>query len=399
MVALLAGACAPDLREGYFSCAVSADCPDGWSCRGDGRGDGRCWSTADSDASTPIDAGTDAGLPDACVPAPVALDLLVMVDKSASMVEEQTALTVAFEPLIRALSTGDIDGDGSRDFTPVDSLHVGVITSDLGALGNTVPTCSPGFGDDGLLVDRPLGGAAGCAASYPSFLSFAPGDSVSALADDFTCLATVGTIGCGFEEQLEATLKAISPAGSSAVFYDGSLGHGEAANAGFLRDDSLLVALLVSDEEDCSTLDPRLFASSGPFSMTDLNLRCYVHTDVLTPIQRYVDGLRALRADPRRLVFASFVGMPAELHGSSYPLILRDSRMAYDVDTTAGTIGVACSSTSGSATPGRRFVEVAAGLDAAGAGTLVRSICQESFAASVAALLEVVAPRLQGSCN
>ena len=398
--ALLLGACAPEVQEGYFACATSADCPDLWSCRSDQR----CWSTPEADADggrdAAIDASTSDAGTDACVPAPVALDLLVMIDKSGSMVEEQAALTAAFEPLIRALSTGDIDGDGTREFAPVDSLHVGVITSDLGALGNAVPTCSAGFGDDGLLVDRPIGGASGCAVSYPSFVDFTPGGSVSALADDFRCVATVGATGCGFEQQLEATLKAISPAGSGAVFYDGSLGHGDAENAGFLRDDSLLVTLLVTDEEDCSTLDAQLFDTvSGPYAATNLNLRCYVHTSALTLVQRYVDGLLALRSDPSRLVFAGFVGMPAELHGSSYPLILADSRMIYDIDTATNRVASACTSTSGNATPGRRFAEVAQRLDAAGAGTLVRSICQEDFSASVIALLGVIAPRLQGSCD
>ncbi|HEV3485648.1 MAG TPA: hypothetical protein VG106_09590, partial [Vicinamibacterales bacterium] len=53
-----------------------------------------------------------------------------------------------------------------------------------------------------------------------------------------------GTGGCGFEQQLEAVLKALSPASPTAwtaagyvapTFFAGSTGHALGANAGFVR--------------------------------------------------------------------------------------------------------------------------------------------------------------------
>ena len=47
------------------------------------------------------------------------------------------------------------------------------------------------------------------------------------MSSDFACLATLGTGGCGFEQQLKAVRKALTI-------------HADGANAGFVRDDSLL---------------------------------------------------------------------------------------------------------------------------------------------------------------
>lgn len=401
---LVVAGCAPEITEGYFACAgVDSDCPEGWTCRSDDR----CWRTPggvpdggprDAGADANADGSVDAG---ACVPLPLDIDLLVMVDKSGSMTEEQAALTAAFPELIRALTTGDVDGDGMRDFLPIESLHVGVVTSDLGALGNIVPTCS-GQGDDGVLVDTPLTAMVGCAASYPSFLEFTPGDSVSQLGSDFACLATVGAVGCGFEQQLEAVLKATVDRSSSYVFYDGTVGHGDGANAGFLRDGSVLVTLLVTDEEDCSTLDADLFAvADGPYVGTDLNLRCYLHDGALTAVSRYVEGLGSLRSDPADLVFAALVGVPPRVQESSYAAMLADPDMDFEVDPAMPLRPLpACDGGTGAAYPGRRFIEVAQGLEARGSATLIRSICQSNFHVPIDALLNVLAPRLRDrSCE
>ncbi|MCZ7678023.1 MAG: hypothetical protein M5U28_04290 [Sandaracinaceae bacterium] len=119
--------------------------------------------------------------------------------------------------MIRVLTSGDFNEDGDlddpEDFRGVRDLHVGVITTDMGTGGFSVPTCSRSdFGDDGIL--RTQGRTdLGCAATYPSILTFTTDGGVSPeeFARDVACVSTLGTSGCGFEQPLEAILKALSP--------------------------------------------------------------------------------------------------------------------------------------------------------------------------------------------
>ncbi|HHH29422.1 MAG TPA: hypothetical protein ENK57_13900, partial [Polyangiaceae bacterium] len=398
-----------EITEGHFACTVDSDCPTDWTCRSDMR----CWqqpgtsdgggpdsgqSRADAGPDAgPSDAGTDAGF-DACVPAPNDVDLLIMVDNSGSMAHEQAALATAFPDLIEALATGDTNGDGIADVEPITSLHVGVVSSDMGTGRMDVPTCNV-EGDDGLLIGTPRG--EGCSGRHaPPFLQFMRGDSTSALSGDFSCLAELGIHGCGFEQQLDAVLKALTPPDSPVLFRDGSLGHGgTGANAGFLRDDSVLVTLLVTDEEDCSTDDSELFNPGSTEYTDDLNIRCTSNPDALYPISRYVDGLLALRADPSQLVFAALVGMPVDLHDMPVSNVLTDPRMTYrvDPDMTARLLP-ACTQGDNRGDPGRRYLEVAQGLETGGAQVLARSICEPNFNDTVTALLQTMSPALQRRC-
>lgn len=393
-------ACTPALREGYYGCATDDDCPSGWVCRADDR----CWSS-DADAGSAEDAGTDAGgEEDACTPRPRPVDLLLMVDDSHSMAEEQESLTRAFPELVRALSTGDLEPDGTRDFEPVADLHVGVVTSDMGTFGYTAPTCDdPDFGADGILRTQGNTTLTGCAESYPSFLSYAPGGALSQFRTDFTCVATAGTMGCGLEQQLEAVLKALTPSASALRFHADTRGHGDAENAGFLRDDSVLVVLLVTDEDDCSASDPQLFdlGSGSPYAATEPNLRCSMHPDALHPFTRYVDGLRALRAGrPEHLVFAALAGVPPDLEESAHDELMADERMQYRVDPATDTsLLPACDSSEGVAFPARRIATTAEELRLLGSASLVRSICRADFDAPLRDLLSIVAPRLVPVCD
>ena len=66
------------------------------------------------------------------------IDLLLMIDNSNSMAGEQALLGVELPRMVRILASGDANEDGVEDFEPVRSLHVGVVTSDMGA-GPAVP--------------------------------------------------------------------------------------------------------------------------------------------------------------------------------------------------------------------------------------------------------------------
>jgi hypothetical protein len=332
------------------------------------------------------------------------LDVLFTVDNSNSMAEEQASLTEQFPRMAEILATGDIDSDGIQDFPAVTSLHVGTITTDMGVGGFNVMTCNdePNFGDNGVL--RTVGNEAmpGCAATYPAVQQFVPGMDAMSFANDVACVSLVGTGGCGFEQQLEAPLKALSPS-SSTIFAMGTGGHGDTLNAGFARPDSVLALIEVTDETDCSAADPELFNTASSTYMGELNLRCFMNPTAVHPVSRYVDGLLGLRSDPASLVYATISGTPPDLITPTldYDAILADPRMAEVVDpANPARLSPSCDVTGrGIAFPPRRSVELARDITARGGAGVVQSICQSDFTPAIQAILEHVSARLSGSCG
>ena len=332
------------------------------------------------------------------------LDVLFMVDDSNSMTEEQASLEMQIPRMAEILATGDLDGDGVQDFPALRSVRAGTVSSDMGTGGHNVPTCAERtFGDDGVLQTAGNPGIAGCMASYPSFAELRAGDpagSEAAFIEQVSCTAVLGTGGCGFEQQLDAVLKAVTPSTSPIRFHDGSVGQADRGNAGFLRSDSVLATIVLTDENDCSASDPELFdPSSSTYGSTDLNLRCFAHEDTaLHPISRYVDGLRAMRTNPDDVIFALVAGVPTDLVGTDYATMLADPRMQQQVDPSSpNRLTPSCDVPGrGVAFPPTRLVEVA---QAHGGPSVVQSICQPDFAPVVDAILSEVARRVSGSCD
>lgn len=330
------------------------------------------------------------------------LDLLLVIDNSMTMMEEQAALGRELPVLIERLSTGNYDAEAAPDFHPVPDMHVGVISTDLGLQGvSNIQRC-PGLGDDGLLRR--------CGDSGP-FASATRPEDASALAMDVVCRSQLGTAGCSFEQPLEAALRALAPAPD---------GHGDEANNGFLRRDSLLVVLLLTDEEDCSMQDtsiitPAAFLDPGdPLLSQGLNVRCSANPQALFPIARYIDGLSRLRpnASDRTMFFAIAGVPPALVDGAAlaevaledddererfYASLLEAPAMAEVIDDlgTAApdddVIRPACESKQGAALPARRLVEVVRGF---GIDGLIQSICEPDLSRPLERILGVIARRL-----
>jgi hypothetical protein len=84
-------------------------------------------------------------------------------------------------------------------------------------------------------------------------------------------------------------------------------------NAGFLRPTSILTILYVTDEEDCSVLNPAIFNPTDG-SLGHLNLRCWAHSYMVQPVDIYINSLRALRP-PEKLVVGFIVGVPPNTPG------------------------------------------------------------------------------------
>ncbi len=361
------------------------------------------------------------------------VDLLFLIDDSGSMEDEQRALQREIPRLVSVLASGDRDGDGTEDFRPVRSLHVGVVSSDLGA-GTASPTrlgaCRHGSGDDGLLrrTDPSCGGGA----SESGVFDFVRGSDPTSFLSDVSCVTDLGTGGCGLEQQLEASLEAVTPATpedwtragyTPPRFLDpetGELsrpGHALGANAGFLRPGSVLAVVLVTDEEDCSAADTAIFgddaAAAARFG-SDVQLRCTrladPSTGALHAVQRYVDGLLGLRTSPGLLVFSAIVGLPSDLVPGSdttsidFAGILGDPRMRYEeTGERENFLRDACTRTEGgvvvgSADPARRIVETAAGLSSAGASVSLSSICEGDFGPAIDGVIARIADALRGAC-
>ena len=348
------------------------------------------------------------------------VDLLFMVDNSNSMAQEQALLRAEIPRMITVLSSGDRDGDSMPDFTAVRSMHVGVITSDLGAgnvpAGEVVPSCDPGLGDDGIMrnVSRGMGG---CMATYPQrVFTFTRGtDDPATFAAEIGCVADLGTGGCGFEQQLEATLKALSPASPQPFvasfyvpqsFFGATLGHGDGMNNGFLRPDSALAIVLLTDEEDCSVPNYNIFYPGDlTYAGNPLNLRCsrFGGTSALYSVDRYITGFLQLRENPNLLIYAPIVGIPEDLatSGATYEAMLADSRLM-EVEDTAMTpaqrLLPSCDTANGTAFPPRRIIEVARGLRDRSASTTVQSICAATFTPAINVIIEKIADALSGAC-
>jgi hypothetical protein len=376
------------------------------------------------------------------------VDLLFVVDNSGSMRQEQASLRDQFPKLIDTLTMG-VKSDGTT-FPAVKDLHLGVVSTDMGLAGvpNSYRSCNTARhykegGDDGLL--QHTGGDAPCQKDYEdSFLSYKTGDDAQKLAIDFGCIANLGTTGCGFEQQLEAGLKALWPIEyrnaqgepeENPIYFiapteAGTLGHGDTApprgNKGFQRNNpnegaSLLAIIVVSDEEDCSSEKFNHFRASDPndpeLAKTGINLRCWKYEQNLWPVERYSQYYKLLRpADPNLVIFGAIVGVPPELVSAEaraeydfdddedrdryYDDLLADDAMQYkpvnqDNQQLANLAPSCDRGEDATAYPPRRIVKVAQQF---GANAVVQSICQEDFGPAMDAIIDVIAKQLAAVC-
>lgn len=234
------------------------------------------------------------------------LDLLMIIDNSGSMEEEQDNMLSSIGGFFDHLSVPSVGLPG---------LHLGVITTDIGAR-NGIADCR-GDGDNGVLQRT----GDNCVGPDGSFIEDIPGPGNQritnydgTLVDAFSCIATLGTGGCGFEQTLEAMHRALNGQNPQ--------------NEGFLRNDAVLGIFVLSDEDDCSTHNNIMFDNSnsaenelGPLSsfrcfefgvtcdetelrQTGPRSNCRPRTDspYMHPITRYVDFLRSLKTNPDRMI-------------------------------------------------------------------------------------------------
>jgi len=414
---------------------------------------------------TPIEPCTVAGVSKSISTSGVdKVDLLFMIDNSGSMKVNQENITAQLPHLVKILASGDKDGDTKPDFTPVSSLHLAVVTTDMGTQAgrksdylasghcNKLNAAGAPVGDDGVMVnvanvskDVDVHPGPECAAlngqRYQTFIPSAMGADPKVFADQFACIAGVGTKGCGLEQPLESIWKALGPSaeGPSKDYnrFVYGVGHGnlgDKANAGFLRDDSVLAIISVTDEEDCSVTGPgrvlldnvapdATLNAAGFVGQNGFNYRCAAYAENaawIQPVSRYHDGLLALKPkNPERVIFAGIVGVPEDIQDKDFDVILNDPRMKntpvkYDDLLNLATINnpmqvqpndpkaypkPACIRDTRFASPARRSVQLAKSFNNGSIQNgVIRSICSSDFSSALDVIIGKIAQQLSGAC-
>lgn len=241
------------------------------------------------------------------------LDLLVVVDNSTSMRDKQVILAKALPDLLNGLVTPKCVEPLSRKpigtnadvtkpreeqcpknsepaFTPISDMHIGVISTSLGGFGvECKPTPGRIADDHAHLLSRGPDGQPVSAAGDLHFLAWYPDvqsnqdkkrhpdppvpktTNIDDLGKSFQALVEgVGDNGCGIEAQLESVYRFLadpSPPESITVENEkpvfGAVDRTLLAQrAKFLRPDSLVAVVMLTDEEDAS-VDPESFSGTG----------------------------------------------------------------------------------------------------------------------------------------
>ena len=161
-------------------------------------------------------------------PHPIGLDLLIVVDRSASMADAG--------PGLGSLVQGIVDASAGLD------LNVAVVTSDLGGPG--VTGCRD-RGDDAQLQRAPACGVAGTFVRTGSPRDPARADNVDGdLRDALACMLDLPRSACPVSQPLAAAAAAL-------------------ARPGFRRPDAALQVAIVTDSDDCSLVARDALIATG----------------------------------------------------------------------------------------------------------------------------------------
>lgn len=296
---------------------------------------------ADTDTDTDADSDTDTDTDtDQIVLDLDGVDLLMVLDNSLTMSEEQQILATATISLVNAL-TSPVGGA----YEGLDDFRLAVVTSDMGLSwggnpyeeGDGWPGMNPcsASGDMGIFqtyssgstmdiaehaipcddeshcpqgwtcdvtCEDPAGDGTDqiCPALSSTWIENSGEEPEEGLAMRAACLVNLGTAGCGWEQQLQS--------GDTALH--------RADQAAFIRENSLLAIVVVSDEMDCSLEDgPAMFATDDIQGMGDepsrLNVACGNNQEFLFSPEHFRDSWLSLKQDATNGVFfAAITGVP-----------------------------------------------------------------------------------------
>jgi hypothetical protein len=263
------------------------------------------------------------------------IDLLFMIDNSASMADKQAVLAKAVPDLVRRLANpvciskaGEVlatqpnfgeacPPDSAREFDPIKDIHIGVVTSSLGGHGADICELNTGIAvsqqnnvtrnDRAHLINRFPRGADSMDYSFSQtvatykeygFLAWdpdqkkndpregvngtpmsgtSPGEgNVDTLVKNFADIVQgADQVGCGYESSLEGWYRFLIEPNPPASVHPQTNEAGEPQptlpmivegrddtllqqRADFLRPDSLVAIIALSDENDCSIIDGQI---------------------------------------------------------------------------------------------------------------------------------------------
>ncbi len=314
------------------------------------------------------------------------VDLLFMVDNSASMTPLQNKLRANFPAFMNVLKA-----------LPLPNVHIAVVSSDLGAGSTGAPGCTNTGGDQGKFQFAPKDPTV-CANAQlnpnQTFLSNIGGvaNYTGDISDAFSCIAALGQGGCGLEHQFGSVLRALGADGQGAPV----------ENTGFLRANALLAIVLVTNEDDCSApVGSTVFTETSKYVSDPLgpltSYRCnYVghqcdghklprdaaggpyqtcvsaEDDVLLNVADVVTALKGLKPDPNQVFVSAITGPPT-------PYSVTDDNIPNNDDPVRfwPKVGHSCSQPDG--TYADPSVRISQALQAFGTNGVFNSICADSF--------------------
>jgi hypothetical protein len=370
--------------------------------------------------------GGHPAVPDAGPPPPTRdVDILFMIDNSSDAQDAQQALLRNFPRLtsvLEALPEGE------------PNLHIAVVSSDMGA-GVGINACV-GEGDGGVFrytahssppgsvpvftcTDTTLQDGATYIASDNGIANY-----TAPVATVFQCIANLSFTGCGFESPLGSVARALGADGRAPP----------AENLGFLRPDALLVIVILSPEDDCSTKD----GHTSPFYDIDRNtlsgplgpvqsFRCneFGHvcdqgapnrnaptkmtTDVveytncrsnenslfLRSVGSFAEAIRRLKSHPdERILVASIVGVPEGDPNGTIPYLVRWVPAPVVDNGPWPYVGPGCGANSTGILFGSPAVRLAEFTRLFGTNGLLYSVCENDYGPTMEDIGERIAERL-----
>jgi hypothetical protein len=339
------------------------------------------------------------------------VDVIFMIDDSSGMppLQEKLGATISsYFDVLKSLPGG------------LPNLHVGVVSSSMGAGRNPSIDHCPQGGDQGIFRTKPLGFTCGKASlnAGQNFIINVNGmtNYTGDIADVFTCISQLGDGGCGFEHQLESVLRALGADGAPAP----------PQNANFLRPDAYLQVVLLTDEDDCSAPpDSDLFDSTSatitdplgplqsyrcnefghlcggkrpprqPMGEVDLSGSCVSAEDGrLLRIADIVTALKHLKADPSK-VFVAAIASPKD----PYKVTVGPSQVKGDPSMWP-YVEHSCTFTAqdNSVTYGDPAVRIHQWTSAFGVNGVFESLCTGTFAPALQTIAGQIGQALGGPC-
>jgi hypothetical protein len=276
---------------------------------------------------------------------------------------------------------------------PTTSLHIGSVTTDMGAGGFELASCSDGaFGDDGALQMASTGhsatsnvecsdfAATDCADASCPWLLFDQETTREAMDAGCICITDLGPHGCGWEQHFEAARAALTrnaePSGTNWEFF---------------RSDAILAVIFLADGDECSVSDPSMFdLRENPDESPDF--RCVFRTEGLFSVSEYFATFEQIAEDSQKtVVVAGIIGIPNDgswLSGD--PINELYEMQQFDPETPDSVLSLDCSVWYTAPSP--RIAEL---ITMFGDDGYMASICEEDWSEAFMGIARTIQRHLQ----